>query len=187
MGAVLTTGNQHMVFANLHLTTQQLEQIAAILNISRNELMLYSGAQIHFYLSPRPVPRGGDAPSSSPGGGFPANAAGRRQTLTQMHGGSVPASVKRTSALRRVPSLEALRFRPGPGGEGDVCVFELPRDAVPITVESSTGRIMAIAPGDTFLATPGYREARRWAVGSIPAGGLARTIGCSPIPAWLAN
>jgi hypothetical protein len=90
-----------------------------------------------------------------------------------MHGGSVPASVKRTSALRRVPSLEALRFRPGPGGEGDVCVFELPRDAVPITVESSTGRIMAIAPGDTFLATPGYREARRWAVGSIPAGGLA--------------
>jgi hypothetical protein len=76
MGAVLTTGNQHMVFANLHLTTQQLEQIAAILNISRNEPMLYSGAQIHFYLSPRPVPRGGDAPSSSPGGGSPPTPPG---------------------------------------------------------------------------------------------------------------
>jgi hypothetical protein len=31
---------------------------------------------------------------------------------------------------------------------------------------------MAIAPGDTFLATPGYREARLWAVGGVPAGGL---------------
>jgi hypothetical protein len=31
---------------------------------------------------------------------------------------------------------------------------------------------MTIAPGDVFLATPGYREARRWAVGTIPDGGL---------------
>jgi hypothetical protein len=31
---------------------------------------------------------------------------------------------------------------------------------------------MTIAPGDAFLATPGYREARRWAVGTIPDGGL---------------
>lgn len=28
------------------------------------------------------------------------------------------------------------------------------------------------APGDAFLATPGYRESRRWAVGGIPVGGL---------------
>jgi hypothetical protein len=39
-------------------------------------------------------------------------------------------------------------------------------------VESPTGRAMTIAPGDAFLATPGYREARLWAVGGIPAGGL---------------
>jgi len=31
---------------------------------------------------------------------------------------------------------------------------------------------MTIVPGDAFLATPGYREARRWAVGTIPDGGL---------------
>jgi hypothetical protein len=31
---------------------------------------------------------------------------------------------------------------------------------------------MTIGPGDAFLATPGYRESRRWAVGGIPAGGL---------------
>jgi hypothetical protein len=89
-----------------------------------------------------------------------------------MNGGSLPADVKRTSALRRVPPLEAIRFRSECGGEGDVGAFELPRDAFPITVESPTGRMMAIAPGDAFLATPGYRESRRWAVGSIPAGGL---------------
>jgi len=89
-----------------------------------------------------------------------------------MNGGTLPANVKRTSALRRVPPLEQIQFRSEFGGEGDVCVFELPRDAPPITVEAPTGRIMTIAPGDAFLATPGYREARIWAVGGIPAGGL---------------
>jgi hypothetical protein len=89
-----------------------------------------------------------------------------------MTGESLPADVKRTSALRRVPPLEEIRFRPEYGSEGDICAFELPRDAFPITVESPVGRMMAIAPGDAFLATPGYREARQWAVGSIPAGGL---------------
>jgi hypothetical protein len=89
-----------------------------------------------------------------------------------MTGGSLPADVKRTSALRRVPPLEAIRFRSECGGEGDVCAFELPRDAFPIMVESPTGRVMAIAPGDAFLATPGHREARQWLAGSIPAGGL---------------
>jgi hypothetical protein len=71
MGAVLTTGNQHTVVAGLHLTTQQLEAIADILGISRREPMLYGGASIHFYLSARPMPPGGDAPPSSPGGGAP--------------------------------------------------------------------------------------------------------------------
>jgi hypothetical protein len=89
-----------------------------------------------------------------------------------MNGGSLPADIKRTSALRRVPPLEGLQFRSECGNEGDVCAFELARDAFSITVESPTGRMMAIAPGETFLATPGYRESTRWVDGSIPAGGL---------------
>jgi hypothetical protein len=89
-----------------------------------------------------------------------------------MKGVSLPADVKRTSALRRVPPLEKVRVRSEAGREGDVCAFELPRAAFPITVEAPTGRMMAIVPGDTFLATPGYRKARRWAEGGIPAGGL---------------
>jgi hypothetical protein len=89
-----------------------------------------------------------------------------------MTGGSLPVTVKRTSALRRVPPLGEIRLRSQYASEGDVCAFELPRNASPITVESPTGRMMAIAPGDAFLATPGYRESRRWAVGGIPEGGL---------------
>jgi len=89
-----------------------------------------------------------------------------------MDGGSLAGNVKRTSALRRVPLLEAIRFRSESGGEGDICAFELPCDASPITVESATGRVMAIAPGDVFLGTPGYRQARRLVAGGIPDGGL---------------
>ena len=85
---------------------------------------------------------------------------------------SLPADVKRTSTLRRVPRLEQIRFRPERGNEGDVCAFELAGEASPIAVESSTGRTMAIAPGDVFLATPGHRESTRWASGVIPRGGL---------------
>jgi hypothetical protein len=85
---------------------------------------------------------------------------------------SVPANVKRASALRRMPPLDEIRLQPECAGEGDVGAFELPRDAAPITVESPTGRMMAIAPGDVFLATPGYLETRRMAVGGVPAGGL---------------
>jgi hypothetical protein len=95
------------------------------------------------------------------------------QTLTQMNVESLPADVKRTSALRRVPPLREIRYRSERGGEGDVCAFELPPDASPITVEAPSGRMMTIAPGDAFLATPGYREARIWAVGGVPAGGVA--------------
>src|SRR5215467_16171552 len=89
-----------------------------------------------------------------------------------MDGGSLAGNVKRTSALRRVPLLEAIRFRSESGGEGDICAFELPCDASPIRVESATGRVMTIAPGDVFLGTPGHRAARRWILGSIPDGGL---------------
>lgn len=89
-----------------------------------------------------------------------------------MNGGDLPANIKRTSALRRVPLFEVLQYRPEHGAEGDICAFELPRDAFPITVESSTGRAMTIAPGDVFLATPGYRAATRSVSGGIPAGGL---------------
>src|SRR5215467_14591948 len=89
-----------------------------------------------------------------------------------MRGGSVPVNVKRTSVVRRVPPLEPIRLQSTCGSEGDVCAFELLRDGLPITVESPTGRVMEIGPGDVFLATPGYREARRWAVGTIPDGGL---------------
>ena len=89
-----------------------------------------------------------------------------------MNGGSLPANIKRTSALRRVPPLDVIRFRSERGNEGDVCAFELAREAFPITVESPTGRMMAIAPGDAFLATPGHRESTRWVSGSVPADGL---------------
>jgi hypothetical protein len=89
-----------------------------------------------------------------------------------MKGGSLPAGLKRTSALRRIPLLEEIRFRSEYGGEGDVCAFELPRDAFPITVEAPSGRPMAIAPGDIFLGTPGCRESTRWVSGGIPTGGL---------------
>jgi hypothetical protein len=89
-----------------------------------------------------------------------------------MTDGGLPANVKRTSILRRVPPLERIRLQSACGREGDVCAFELLRDGLPITVESPTGRVMEIGPGDVFLGTPGYREARRWAVGAIPDGGL---------------
>jgi hypothetical protein len=89
-----------------------------------------------------------------------------------MNGESLPSNAKRTSALRRVPPLEVVRYRSERGGEGDVCAVELPHDASPITVEAPTGRLMAIAPGDTFLATPGHREATRSVCGSLPVGGL---------------
>jgi hypothetical protein len=89
-----------------------------------------------------------------------------------MTGKSVAAGVKRTSSLRRLPPIEKIELRPEHAGESDVCAFELPPDSVPITVESATGRMMAIAPGEVFLATPGWLETRRMAVGGIPAGGL---------------
>lgn len=84
----------------------------------------------------------------------------------------LPTDVKRTSTLRRVPRFDQIRLRPERGKEGDVCAFELAGEASPIAVESATGRTMAIAPGDVFLATPGHRESTRWVSGVIPRGGL---------------
>jgi hypothetical protein len=46
--------------------------------------------------------------------------------------GSLPAGVKRTPALRRVPLIERIRLQSEPGNEGDVCAFELPSDAAPV-------------------------------------------------------
>ena len=89
-----------------------------------------------------------------------------------MKGGALPANVKRTSVLRRVRPLEKISYRPIRGNEGDICVFELPQDASPITVEAPSGRLMAIVPGDAFLGTPGDRQATRSVCGRLPVGGL---------------
>jgi hypothetical protein len=89
-----------------------------------------------------------------------------------MTDGGLHTDIKRTSVLRRVPRLETIRFSSACGNEGDVCAFELPGDASPIMVEEPTGRMMEIAPGDVFLATPGGRESTRWASGRVPAEGL---------------
>jgi hypothetical protein len=89
-----------------------------------------------------------------------------------MTGGMLHADVKRTSVLRRVPPLDQIRLRAERGCEGDVCAFELAVDAFPITVEEPTGRVMALVPGDVFLATPGHRQSTKWVDGKIPAGGL---------------
>jgi len=96
----------------------------------------------------------------------------RLNTSRTITGGGFPANLKRTSALRRVPPLAQIRFRSVCGNEGDVCAFELPRDAAAIRVEAPTGRMMEIAPGDVFLATPGDRESTRWVSGRVPSGGL---------------
>ncbi len=85
---------------------------------------------------------------------------------------TLAADLKRASVLRRVPSLEIVRCVAAPGLEGHVCAFELGPEASPIVVEAVTGRAMMLAPGDVFLATPGYRESTRWVVGGIPDGGL---------------
>jgi hypothetical protein len=81
-------------------------------------------------------------------------------------------SHKKASALRRIPSLDAVRYVETAGLEGFVCLFELADEAAPIVLESVSGRAMALAPGDFFLGTPGYRESTRWVVGCVPSGGL---------------
>ncbi len=89
-----------------------------------------------------------------------------------MDGGTLGTDLKTTSVLRRVPPLSRIEPYGGRGLEGHVCAFELARDSSPIEVEAVSGRWMLLAPGDVFLATPGYRESTRWTVGKIPRGGL---------------
>ena len=72
-----------------------------------------------------------------------------------MSAGSLPAGVKRTSALRRLPPLHEIRLGPERAGEGDVCAFELPPDSVPITVESDAATNGATADGRVPLAVLG--------------------------------
>jgi hypothetical protein len=89
-----------------------------------------------------------------------------------MNGVKLAPDTKRSSVLRRVPSFTSAHYASAAGQEGDVCAFELRADASPIVVEAVTGRSLMLAPGDVFLATPGYRESTRWVVGGIPSGGL---------------
>jgi hypothetical protein len=89
-----------------------------------------------------------------------------------MRGGTLPADVKKTSALRRIPSLPALRYVTARATEGQVCAFRLATQSSPIVVEDTFGRAMTLAPGDLFLGTTGYRESTRWVVGGTPKGGL---------------
>ena len=92
--------------------------------------------------------------------------------MSQESGLVLPGTIKRTSALRRVPMGRAVRVVERCGLEGDVCAFALAATAAPLTAEAVTGRAMTIAPGDVFLGTPGHRESTRWVVGSVPDGGL---------------
>jgi hypothetical protein len=82
------------------------------------------------------------------------------------------AKIKRTSVLRRVPNLAGAQWSATRGYEGDVCVFSLEKDRGPITLENEHGRIMTAIAGDMVLATPGFRQPRREAFGSVPDGGL---------------
>lgn len=68
--------------------------------------------------------------------------------------------------------LDRARWLRAPGHEGCIGAFRLEPDTAPIVVEAVSGRAMTLAPGDTFLATPGHRESTRWVVGGVPAGGL---------------
>ena len=79
-------------------------------------------------------------------------------------------------------------FRSECGSEGDVCAFELPHDAA-YHGRSPDRPDMAIAPGDTFLATPGYRESTRWVSVAFPMADWSRATitACSPTAEWSVN
>ncbi len=89
-----------------------------------------------------------------------------------MSGGTLPADVKKTSALRRIPPSTALRYVKARAKEGQVCTFRLANESSPIQVEDTFGRAMTLVPGDLFLGTTGYRKSTRWVVGGMPKGGL---------------
>src|SRR5262245_48468463 len=89
-----------------------------------------------------------------------------------MLGGKLPADVKKTSALRRIPPLSALHYVKAPAKEGHICAFRLATESSPIVVEDTFGRAMTLVPGDLFLGTPGYRRSTRLVVGGTPKRGL---------------
>jgi hypothetical protein len=91
---------------------------------------------------------------------------------TSEGGGEIPANVKTTSVLRRVPLRGALHYVKAPGLEGDVCAFQLASKSSTILVEAVMGRLQTVLPGDIFLATPGHRESNIVLVGGVPNGGL---------------
>jgi hypothetical protein len=86
--------------------------------------------------------------------------------------GKLPAKVKTTSVLRRVPLGEPLHLVKAPATEGDVCAFQLAAESQPVFAETVTGRMQTIVPGDVFLGTPGSRESNIVLVGGVPKGGL---------------
>jgi hypothetical protein len=84
----------------------------------------------------------------------------------------LPANVKATSVLRRLPLQGPLRCVEIPGVEGNACAFRLASTSAPILVEAVSGRMQTLVPGDVFLGTPGNRESNIVLVGGVPEGGL---------------
>ena len=89
-----------------------------------------------------------------------------------MGGGQLLANVKTTSVLRRIPLRGALHYVEASGLEGHVCAFQLASTSSTILVETVSGRLQTLLPGDVFLGTPGHRESNIVLVGGIPKGGL---------------
>src|SRR5262249_8764740 len=87
-------------------------------------------------------------------------------------GRALPASVKVTSALRRVGLPRPLTYVQAPGFEGHVCAFKLAPDSSPIVVEAGSGRCMTLIARGESLGTPGHRESNRILVGGVPERGL---------------
>src|SRR5262245_1811767 len=108
---------------------------------------------------------GGESRGDTPGG------AQNNHWETESSG-KIPANVKTTSVLRRVPLRGALRYVKAPGLEGDVCAFQMGSESSTILVETVMGRMQTLLPGDMFLGTPGHRESNIVLVGGVPDGGL---------------
>lgn len=85
---------------------------------------------------------------------------------------TLPANVKITSALRRVPLQAPLYYVRASAVEGDVCAFQLAANSSPVLAETVTGRMQTLVPGDVFLGTPGSRESNIVLVGGVPKSGL---------------
>src|SRR5215470_12604560 len=130
----------------------------------------------------RPRPRANDSPTKTRGcasrslscGGGNAQAPEQAHGMRTGHrrGQTLPASVKVTSALRRVGLPRTLTYVQAPSFEGHVCAFKLAPDSSRIVVEAVSGRAMTLIPGDIFLGTPGHRESNRILVGGVPERGL---------------